>query len=476
MKKIEAIIKPYKLDEVKDALTGMGVIGMTVSEVRGFGRQKGHTELYRGSEYTIDFLPKIRIEIVVADRWSTRSWTRSRPRPGPARSATARCSSRPSRWRSASAPASATRRPSSRWRQESTRPVTVAPSVRSRCPVSLASSSCTLVLPCRWLARVGRPRAAGGARSGRGARPRLPRPRARGGAGGARAEGRHGRHRLGADLLGPRPHDDRARPRALLRRHGAAEERPRHADAVVHPAGADLGAVGPLRLQPRLRARTSAASSGASSGSASRGVGAEPNPDYAATIPHQAFMVFQLMFAIITPALITGAFAERMKFSAFLLFSLALGHADLRPARPLGLGRRRLAPRRSAPSTSPAGTVVHISSGVSALVAALVIGKRRGYGREPMPPHNLPFTVARVGAPLGRLVRLQRRQRARRERPRGQRLRHDQHGGGRRHAGLVFAEWATRGKPTVLGAASGAVAGLVAITPAAGFVGPSPRS
>ena len=67
MKKIEAIIKPYKLDEVKDALTGMGVIGMTVSEVRGFGRQKGHTELYRGSEYTIDFLPKIRIKIVVAD-------------------------------------------------------------------------------------------------------------------------------------------------------------------------------------------------------------------------------------------------------------------------------------------------------------------------------------------------------------------------------------------------------------------------
>jgi nitrogen regulatory protein P-II 1 len=67
MKKVEAIIKPYKLDEVKDALTAMGVIGMTVSEVRGFGRQKGHTELYRGSEYTIDFLPKIRVELVVAD-------------------------------------------------------------------------------------------------------------------------------------------------------------------------------------------------------------------------------------------------------------------------------------------------------------------------------------------------------------------------------------------------------------------------
>ena len=67
MKKIEAIIKPFKLDDVKEALTGIGVIGMTVSEVRGFGRQKGHTELYRGGEYTVDFLPKIKVELVVSD-------------------------------------------------------------------------------------------------------------------------------------------------------------------------------------------------------------------------------------------------------------------------------------------------------------------------------------------------------------------------------------------------------------------------
>jgi nitrogen regulatory protein P-II 1 len=72
MKKIEAIIKPFKLDDVKEALTGIGVIGMTVSEVRGFGRQKGHTELYRGSEYTVDFLPKIRIEVVVPDHLSSK--------------------------------------------------------------------------------------------------------------------------------------------------------------------------------------------------------------------------------------------------------------------------------------------------------------------------------------------------------------------------------------------------------------------
>ncbi len=67
MKKIEAIIKPFKLDEVRDALAETGVEGMTVSEVKGFGRQKGHTEIYRGSEYTVDFLPKIKLELVVAD-------------------------------------------------------------------------------------------------------------------------------------------------------------------------------------------------------------------------------------------------------------------------------------------------------------------------------------------------------------------------------------------------------------------------
>jgi nitrogen regulatory protein P-II 1 len=67
MKKVEAIIKPFKLDEVKDALGEVGIEGMTVTEVKGFGRQKGHTEIYRGSEYTVDFLPKIKLELVLAD-------------------------------------------------------------------------------------------------------------------------------------------------------------------------------------------------------------------------------------------------------------------------------------------------------------------------------------------------------------------------------------------------------------------------
>jgi len=67
MKKIEAVIKPFKLDEVREALSDIGVTGLTVTEVKGFGRQKGHTELYRGAEYVVDFLPKVKLEVVVAD-------------------------------------------------------------------------------------------------------------------------------------------------------------------------------------------------------------------------------------------------------------------------------------------------------------------------------------------------------------------------------------------------------------------------
>lgn len=72
MKKIEAIIKPFKLDEVKQKLTSVGITGMTISEVKGFGRQKGHTELYRGAEYTVDFLPKVKLEILATDEMTPR--------------------------------------------------------------------------------------------------------------------------------------------------------------------------------------------------------------------------------------------------------------------------------------------------------------------------------------------------------------------------------------------------------------------
>jgi Amt family ammonium transporter len=201
------------------------------------------------------------------------------------------------------------------------------------------------------------------------------------------------------------------------------------------------------------------------------GVGLDPNPDYAATIPHQAFMVFQMMFAVITPALITGAFAERMKFSAFLIFTLVWATFIYDPLAhwvwAVGGWIRNFGALDFA-----GGTVVHISSGASALACALVLKARLGYGKEHMAPHNLPMTV--LGASLlwfgwfgfnagsavssgalatSAFVVTNTATAA---------------------AGLswMLAEWMHRGKPTVLGAASGAVAGLVAITPAAGFVGP----
>jgi len=201
------------------------------------------------------------------------------------------------------------------------------------------------------------------------------------------------------------------------------------------------------------------------------GVGIVPNPHYGPTIPALAFMIFQCMFAIITPALISGAFAERMKFSAFLVFTVSWAILVYNPLCHWvwgvggwinGMGALDFA----------GGTVVHISSGVSALAAATVIGKRLGYGTTAYRPHNLPMTItgaallwfgwfgfnagsalacsslavsAFVATHIASAVAA---------------------------LSWVFLEWTHRGKPTTLGAASGAVAGLVAITPGSGFVSP----
>jgi Amt family ammonium transporter len=201
------------------------------------------------------------------------------------------------------------------------------------------------------------------------------------------------------------------------------------------------------------------------------GVGLAPSPDYAGTIPHQAFMVFQGMFAIITPALITGAFAERMKFSTFLVFIVLWSTLVYSPLAHWVWGAGGWLGEMGALDFA-GGTVVHISSGVSALAAVLLISKRKGYGKESFIPHNLPMTITGAailwfgwfgfnagsalavnGLAAGAFVTTHVAAAA---------------------AALtwVFAEWIHRGKPTTLGAASGVVAGLVAITPAAGFVGP----
>lgn len=202
-----------------------------------------------------------------------------------------------------------------------------------------------------------------------------------------------------------------------------------------------------------------------------RGVGLEPNPDYAATIPHAAFMIFQMMFAVITPALISGAFAERKRFAAFAVFALLWATVVYAPVAhwvwAVGGWIRTLGALDFA-----GGTVVHITSGVSALVCARVLGKRLGYGTDAMQPHNATLTLLGTGllwfgwfgfnagsslAANGLAVTAF----------------------GTTHiaaaAGMLAwlgASWIRHRKVSVLAASAGAVAGLVGITPAAGFVTP----
>jgi Amt family ammonium transporter len=200
------------------------------------------------------------------------------------------------------------------------------------------------------------------------------------------------------------------------------------------------------------------------------GVGLSPHPVYGPTIPHQAFMVFQLMFAAITPALITGAFAERMKFGALILFALLWSLLIYCPVAHWVWGGGWLAGLGALDFAG--GAVVHISSGISALVCALVLGARQGYGTDYMAPHNLPMVLLgtgllwvgwfgfNAGSALGAnetaVVAFVAT-----------------------HTAAVAAalswmavEWWHRGTPTVLGIASGAVTGLAMVTPGAGFVSP----
>lgn len=202
-----------------------------------------------------------------------------------------------------------------------------------------------------------------------------------------------------------------------------------------------------------------------------KGVGADPNPDYAATIPHSLFMAYQMMFAVITPALITGAFAERIRFSTFAVFSLLWATLVYDPVCHWVWGAGGWL-RSLGALDFAGGTVVHVSSGISALVCALMLGRRKGFPHHTIPPHNMTYTVFGAsmlwfgwfgfngGSALGAnglavsaFIATNTSAAA---------------------AALAWMaiEWIVVGRPTVLGAATGAVAGLVAVTPAAGFVSP----
>src|SRR5947209_5263750 len=202
-----------------------------------------------------------------------------------------------------------------------------------------------------------------------------------------------------------------------------------------------------------------------------RGVGSAPNAAYAPTIPHQAFMLFQMMFAAITPALITGAFAERKKFSAFVLFTLLWTTLVYDPLAHWVWGDGGFLHKLGALDFA-GGTVVHISSGVSALTCALVIGKRKGYLTKPMPPHNLPLTVIGAGLLWFGWFGFNAGSALEASAVAVNAFAATNTGAAAAALAWMGAEWWSRGKATVLGTASGAVAGLVAITPACGFVRP----
>jgi Amt family ammonium transporter len=205
-----------------------------------------------------------------------------------------------------------------------------------------------------------------------------------------------------------------------------------------------------------------------------RGVGGAPNADYAATIPQETFMLFQLMFAIITPALISGAFAERIRFSGFVLFTVLWVTFIYFPLAHMVWGKGgwfNWALGGKMPLLDFAGgTVVHISSGTSALVCAVLLGRRMGYPHEPMPPHSVVLSLIgtgllwvgwfgfNAGSALGSSELATRAFAAT----------HFSAAAAAFSWGLT--EWFLKGKPSVLGVASGMVAGLATITPAAGFV------
>ena len=202
-----------------------------------------------------------------------------------------------------------------------------------------------------------------------------------------------------------------------------------------------------------------------------KGVGMEPSAVYGPTIPHMVFMVFQCMFAIITPALITGAFAERMKFSAFMLFTILWATLVYNPLAHWVWGAGGWLGKMGALDFA-GGTVVHISSGISALAAAIIIGRRRGYGKEAFIPHNLPMTVTGAGLLWFGWFGFNAGSALASNGLAANAFVVTHVASAAAALSWIILEWLHRGKPTTLGAASGAVAGLVAITPGSGFVGP----
>lgn len=189
------------------------------------------------------------------------------------------------------------------------------------------------------------------------------------------------------------------------------------------------------------------------------------------TIPETVFMTFQMTFAIITPALIVGAFAERMKFSAILLFMGIWFTVVYAPVCHWVWGEGGWLGGRGILDFA-GGTVVHINAGIAGLVAAIVLGKRKGYPERHMPPHNLGYTLMGASMLWVGWFGFNAGSELAADGTAGMAMAVTQIATAAAALGWMFSEWMDHGKPSVLGIASGAVAGLVAITPASGAVGP----
>ncbi len=202
-----------------------------------------------------------------------------------------------------------------------------------------------------------------------------------------------------------------------------------------------------------------------------KGVGLNPSPDYASTVPAMVFMVFQMMFAIITPALISGAVVERMKFSAYVWFILLWAIFVYNPLCHWVWGKGGWLGNMGALDFA-GGTVVHINAGVSALVAALILGKREGYLQKPFIPHNLTLTVIGAGLLWFGWFGFNAGSALAADKTAALAFVTTHIAAAAASFSWIMAEWFHSKKPSTLGAVSGLVAGLVAITPAAGFVSP----
>ncbi len=189
------------------------------------------------------------------------------------------------------------------------------------------------------------------------------------------------------------------------------------------------------------------------------------------TIPESVFMTFQMTFAIITPALIVGAFAERMKFSAMLIFMAFWVTFVYAPICHWVWGGGWLG-SKFAILDFAGGTVVHINAGIAGLVACIVLGKRKGYPTTAMPPHNLTLTLIGAAMLWVGWFGFNAGSELAADGVAGMAMAVTQIATATAALSWMFAEWMTHGKPSALGIASGAVAGLVAITPACGSVGP----